>query len=146
MTNQFIKALLGIFLGIITALLIGLASSYSTKEEYEFTTNYEAIGHEKLKIAFTRGRLKMQFFAYNNDDNIIISKQYHGYFLRYGSHYLVVSKEQNTAAQNQHLTTKSFFINTVNNDAIFISDQRGIFITKDNKVLHLNSVLAGKRL
>lgn len=146
MTKFISKALLGIVLGLFFALSIGVFSALTTKGRYQFESSYPGLGYERLSTAFTHGKLKMQFLAYNTSDKITISKQFYGIFLRYGSHYLVLAKEQDTADNRQSLTARSFYITESAGQAAFISDQRGVFITKDNRLLHLNSVLLGKPL
>ena len=140
------KAALGVVLGLVVTFSVGVFSALTTKERYQFESDYPGIGHERLSTTFTRGRLKMQFLAYNVSNKITISKQFYGLFLRYGSHYLVIAKEQDAADNRQSLTARSFYIIESANKAAFISDQRGMFITKDNRPLSLNSVLLGKPL
>ncbi|MGF1679690.1 hypothetical protein [Photobacterium minamisatsumaniensis] len=146
MTNNFIsKALVGITLSILLILLLGAGSAFLTNERYTFTSEYEKLGSEKLLMSYKRGRAKIQFYGYNKQKKLHISKQFFGYFLRFGSHYLLIATEQDTADTKKLFTTRSFFIKSLGENAFIISDQRGVFITKEGKVLHLNSILKGKR-
>lgn len=138
------RAMFGIVLGLLFTVSVGVVSALSTNGRYQFESNYPSIGHERLSTVLTHGRIKMQFLGYNVANKITISKQFYGLFLRYGSHYLVIAKEQDTADNRQSLTTRSFYIIESADKAAYISDQRGLFITRDNRPLHLNSVLLGK--
>lgn len=140
------KAALGVVLGLIVTISVGVFSALTTKGRYVFESSYPDVGHERLSTVLTHGKIKMQFLGYNASDKITISKQFYGLFLRYGSHYLVIAKEQDTADNKQSLTARSFYIIESADKAAFISDQRGMYITKDNRPLYLNSVLLGKPL
>ncbi|WEM43882.1 hypothetical protein PTW35_08940 [Photobacterium sp. DA100] len=146
MAKSLTKAAIGVLLGLLFTISVGIFSALTTKDRYQFDSNYPGIGHERLSTVFTHGRIKMQFLGYNTADKITISKQFYGIFLRYGAHYLVLAKEQDTAENRQSLTARSFYIVESADKAAYISDQRGVFITKDNQLLNLNSVLLGKPL
>ncbi|PSW14835.1 hypothetical protein C9I98_21885 [Photobacterium sanctipauli] len=143
MVKHLQKAILGVTLALVAALSIGFISAFSTINKYQFHSHYAGVGHESFMMTQIRGRIKMQYFGYNIDNDIVVSKQFYGLFLRYGAHYFVLAKEQNTADHNQHLTARSYFIESNGENAILISDQRGVFITKSKTPLHLNSVLTG---
>ena len=140
------KAMIGILLGLLFTISAGVISALTTNERYQFESNYPDIGHERLSTVLTHGRIKIQFLGYNAANRITISKQFYGLFLRYGSHYLFLAKEQDTADNRQSLTARSFYIIESADKAAYISDQRGMFLTRDNQPLHLNSVLLGKSL
>lgn len=139
------KAITGIVVALLFVISLGVGSALSTNNAYNFRSEYEQLGRETLLASFKGGRTKLQFYAYNIDEKLIISKQFFGYFLRFGSHYLIMATEQNTADEQQRFTTRSFFIRTYDDNAYMISDQRGVFITKKGEPLHLNSVLIGKK-
>ena len=130
---------------MLFALSVGVGSALFTNHAYDFRSEYEQLGRETLLASFKSDHTKLQFYAYNSDEKLIISKQFFGYFLRFGSHYFIMASEQDTADEQQQLTTRSFFIRTYGDNAYMISDQRSIFITKDGKPLHLNSVLIGRK-
>lgn len=145
MNHVIRKAMTGIVVAMLFVISLGIGSALFTNNTYRFSGEYAGLGRETLLASFKSGRTKLQFYAYNIDEKLIISKQFFGYFLRFGSHYFIMATEQNTADEQQRLTTRSFFIRTYDDNAYMISDQRGVFITKEGKPLHLNSVLIGKK-
>lgn len=143
--NFFKKALTGVMLGVLFALVFGTVSALLTNDKYLFSSEYSQVGKEKLLASYKHGRTKLQFFAYDAKQKLVISKQFFGYFLRFGSHYLLVATEQDTADKHQLFTVRSFFIKGHGDNAFMISDNRGVFVTKDGNILHLNSIMTGKR-
>lgn len=138
------KIITGVVLALLFIVLFGLASALLTKSSYRFSSQYDGYGKETLKITYNRGRMKMQFIGKDTKDAIVISKQFFGFFLRFGSHYYLYATEQDGAEKHQSFTVRSYYIKNVNkNDAFLISDQRGVFVAKNGKLIHLNSVLIG---
>jgi len=134
----------GVLIALLAMFVWGASSALLTKDSYRFSSEYPGYGKEVMLTSFNHGRVKIQFIAKSSDNAIVISKQFFGFFMRLGSHYFLFASEQDGAEKQQRFTVRSYFIESAgDNDALLISDQRGVFVTKDGTLIHLNSVLTG---
>ncbi|MDK9739003.1 hypothetical protein KI655_17000 [Vibrio sp. D404a] len=132
---------------ILSIIGFGMVSALSTKSAYQFQANYEGLGSELVYLNLNQGRVKMQYVGYDKNESIVKTKQFFGVFMKWGSHYFMYQLEQSQPYEPQTVNIKNAYIEDINdNQSVYISDQRGVFVTKDGKALELKAILHGERL
>ncbi len=89
----------------------------------------------------------MQYIAYDLNGSIVETKHLFGVFLRWGSYYYLYQLEQEHAKSPQSFNVKNLFIQQVDDKhSVMISDQRGLYITKQGNPIELKGILYGRAL
>ncbi|WP_419237604.1 hypothetical protein ACN08P_07950 [Photobacterium leiognathi subsp. mandapamensis] len=141
------KALLGAFLAVCFIFIQATFTAVNTQSSYVFIDKYPTFGSEILKINLNNGRIKMNLVRKNKEDKIVSSSLFSGIFLRFQNHYYTFGVKRMNKSREVDFTFRNFFIDSLRtNEAVFISDDRGILELEDGHAINLNSLLLGNKV
>ncbi|KPA51129.1 MULTISPECIES: hypothetical protein [Photobacterium] len=141
------KPLLGVFLAVCFIFIQATFNALNTQSSYVFTDKYPTFGSEMLKVDFNKGRVKMNLVRKNTDNKIISSSLFSGIFLRFQNHYYTFGVKRMNKSRGVDFTFRNFFIDSLRtNEAVYISDDRGILELDNGHAINLSSLLLGNKI
>lgn len=145
--NSGIRRLtLVVTLSVTLYFLLGVGGALFTNERIQFRTDYPLDGKETLRVNLSRMKIQMFYLGYDEYGDVLASRMFNGWFLKWLNYYFVASLEQSDPLGPQSWSIKILYIEQLDhNQFVLISHLRGAYVTWDQRRIPLKGIFRSER-
>ncbi|MCG9725702.1 hypothetical protein [Vibrio brasiliensis] len=141
-TKMSLKYAVFILLSSISVFLLwGAIGASTTTFNVSFKADYEEGRKEILRLKFNNFKGQLTYLGFNNNQEVVETIQFNGWFLRWGDYYFFPSTAMQSPLQSQYFDIKTFHIEKLKgNNYVLLSHRRGVYMYKGLRSLDLKGI------